>query len=160
MTFLSLLFLITRILRGLIGQVNLQNFPAGNISSYVERGGTSSGFKKGNVGGRPDVEGGCCRKFGVIRFGNKFVERKVVVIPRHCCVFSLVLKTLIMLVDSGFGYLEHSKQQCPLEAVKTRVNSNKAGFERGGGKAIAIFSVLTKNFFCLGQRASVNIKGA
>ena len=63
-TFSSRLFLTTRIFRGFVGQVNLNNFPAGDNSSKFGRGGTISGLRKGNVGGGVPDNGGCCLNVG------------------------------------------------------------------------------------------------
>ena len=76
LTLSSLLFFTTRIFLGFDGHVNLYTLPAGLNSSNEGRGGTDSGFRKGNVG----VEGGCggfARNVGVMRSGRVFVERRV-----------------------------------------------------------------------------------
>ena len=77
LTLSSLRFLITRIFRGLVGQVNLKTLPAGDDSSYDGFGGTISGFRNGNVGGGADDEGACCLNVGITWLGSPTVERNV-----------------------------------------------------------------------------------
>ena len=49
-----------------------------------------SGFRKGNVGGGADDEGGCCRNVGIVWFGRETVERNVAIV-RYCIpVLSLI----------------------------------------------------------------------
>ena len=62
----SFRFFTIRIFRGFVGHVNLYTFPAGEVSSRVGLCGTVSGFRKGNVGGGDDDEGGLCRSVGMI----------------------------------------------------------------------------------------------
>jgi hypothetical protein len=77
LTFSSLLFFTMRILRGFDGHVSLNTLPEGEDSSKFGRGGTMSGLRKGNVGGGPDDNGGCCRRVGVVWFNRDLVERNV-----------------------------------------------------------------------------------
>ena len=77
LTLSSRRFLMIRTLRGLVGQVNLNTFPAGEDSSYDGRRGTASGLRKGNVTGGDDEEGACFLNVGMIWLRSPTVERSV-----------------------------------------------------------------------------------
>lgn len=95
LTLSSLRFLITKILRMFVGHISLNTLPAGDDSSELGRGGTASGFKKGNVGGGLNDDGGYCLRVGAMWLGKDTVERSMD-IPR-CCPVREILLILILL---------------------------------------------------------------